>query len=1193
MAFAPTEAQEQAMSYRESSVLVSAGAGSGKTRVLVERLIRRVKDPESPADIDDFLIITYTRAAASELRGRIMEDLAKAIAEDPGNRPLRRQNALVSRAPIGTIHSFCSGILRENCAEVNLAPDFKVMEEDRATTMKAAALTRVLEECYSEPEKHPGFTELVDTVSTGRDDTDLFELTLALYEKMQSHARPLAWARAQVEAMRSIGEDVAQSAWGRALMEYALRRACSGHRRLQALYEELSDPCYDLPGKKKGTVEPAYASFCSSLQVTLENLDAFLHALTEEGWDAAARAAKIEFPRATMPRENKNPDLTLSEQAKTVRKSVKASTDKLPELFFAPSAELAEDMRQSAPVMEALVDLVEAFTRAYAADKRRASVVDYADLEHFAAELLTDEDGNATELARSLSTRYVEIMVDEYQDVSEVQNAIFRAISRDGQNLFFVGDVKQSIYGFRLADPTIFTAVEQRYEADHTQGKVIRMQDNFRSRREIIDCVNAVFSLCMSPDMGAVDYREGHSLRCGSTAPDAVEVPELLLVETAPPDILHPEDIPLTKDEQEAMAVAEQIRALTDPTTGRYTCGDIAILLRSVNPRAAIFADVLGRYGIPVSAGNSLDYFACLEVCAITALLTVTDNPHQDIPLTTVLLSPLFGFTPDELATVRAGDRDNDLFTALLHAGETAGGELAGKLDYFLEHLRVFRAAAPDLELSELIRFFYTELDAPAIYSAMPEGQRRYENLMVLPQLADRFLATGQADLHRFVLWLARMADGKGTVSTGAKESSAVQIMTIHKSKGLEFPVVFLCGTGHSFNEADTSERILLHKELGFGPFRLDREKRLKYQTLSRAAISRRMTEEMRSEEMRVLYVAMTRPKERLFITAADTANGLDKLEQEAIAAAGDGFIDPEQLLEKRDYLHWLMYAATADGEQHIHVSRTPAPVAPVADAEEAFAAAAEWSPAEGSEQTEAFAAQLGFRYPYAEAVTLPSKITATELKGGEGSEAEKDEEAAPAELLSHPKKTFSAFPEPDFAKKKRPLTGAALGTATHRVLQHIRLDHTGTAAAVAEEIARLQAEKYLTAEEAAAVRPEAIVQLFASSVGRRMLRADRLHREFKFSLLCTADELLHTGGDEELLLQGVMDCILEEQGEITILDYKTDYVGLPEVLAERTEYYTGQLRTYALAAERIFGKPVKECILFFLRSNLEVKVKR
>ena len=1156
-----TPSQKAAIESRGSAVLVSAGAGSGKTRVLTERLMRYLKDGK---DIDSFLVITFTRAAAAELKGRIMSLLAEASAENPSDRHLRRQSALCRRAAIQTIDGFCADLLRQNCHLLGLAPDFRIIEDDRAAQMKAAALDRTMEDCYARPEAIPGFLALADTVGAGRDDRRLCELVLDLHRKMQCHARPEAWAEKMIGQLRAPVDDVAETPWGRELLADLRRKA-------DYFCAELERVLAAMNGEEK--TKKAYGA---SVEESAAALRDFSRAL-RLGWDAARARLPIPFPKLGTLRDA--PDPALAAYVKSRRDACKKACLGMEKVLSSDSEKQLAGMALTHDAMEALLHLTLAFDREYAQSKRRASLLDYADLEHFAARLLTDETEAPTDFARQVSERFTEIMIDEYQDVSRVQDTIFRALSKDGRNLFMVGDVKQAIYRFRLADPTIFTEKYDGFRdfdrAAAGEPRRILLRENFRSRREIIGAANAVFSACMSRDLGDVAYDDAAALRFGATYYEGERaLPELLLFGAAPAG---DEDETPDRLAFEAEQVAARIeRMLREGRTVRAAeserplrCGDIAILLRTVSNVAPVFRSALLRRGIPVAAARGGDYFTSLEVSVVIDLLAIIDNPHQDVPLIAVLRSPCFGFTADELSAVRAAGRDSDFYDALCLRAQSDEKSRA-----FLSRLDSLRAAAPDLGCADLVWEIINQLDLLAIAAVLDEGERRRSNLMELVALSEQFENTGWRGLHRFVLWLRRLAE-QGRDPEGSAAAEGVQILSIHKSKGLEFPVVFLCDLSRSFNQRDSYARVLVHPELGLGAKVTDLERRIEYPSLARTAIARRLASETLSEEMRLLYVAMTRAKETLVMSACvrDPVKLIEKLRPAARLP-----LEAETLSSASSPLHWLVMAILADGEEHLRL-RVCGAESPAGDAAEA---------GHGAEADPVFRAELerllAFRYPHAEAETLPSKVTATELKD----RAEADEDAA--SIAPHRVRSFRI---PDFAAAEKPLSGAARGTATHLVLQYMDFAQTDSEEAVRAEIERMRAARYLSDREAEAVDAGAIVKLFASDLGRRIRGADALRREFKFSLLCRANELLGAVSDDEILLQGVVDCLIEEDGALVVIDYKTDAVRTEKQLEERRALYAPQLRAYAAAMERIFRKRVKECVLYFLSAGRELQVER
>ena len=1169
MSFDFTPSQRLAIESTGGAVLVSAAAGSGKTRVLTERLIRRVADVERPVDIDRFLVITYTRAAAAELRGRIMEALGTLAAAQPENLRLRRQQTLCCRARIGTIHSFCTEVIRENCHRLGVPPTFTVMDEERAEQLKVAVLSRLLDRRYERIGDDAAFRLLVDTVGAGRDDRRLESTVQALYTKLRSQPWPADWAAAQKAALELEGvTDVGETVWGKELLD-AARDAAEEHiAAIESAVREITE------------AGGAGTKYEQSLSATAAALRDFRRAL-DLGWDKARAFCDIPFPRLTWPRDY---DPERKGRAVAARDACKAAAKRWREMFDRDSASLLGELKATAPAMGALIDLTLELDAAFSAEKRRRGSLDFSDLEHYAASLLVDrESGGPTWIAVETASRFAEVMVDEYQDVSLIQDLIFRAVSRQGKNLFLVGDVKQSIYRFRLADPSLFLEKYNTYKApeDALDGEPRRilLRENFRSRAAVLDAANLVFSNIMSEKLGELDYDDAAALKYGALDyPEGTDVPaEFDLIDAAA--LGDADEVPPEKSELEARFVANRILSMMNAGTPVYgpdgprRCdwGDFVLLLRSPGSRGSVFHRVLAEHGIPVQSGQGGGFFTSLEITVAVDLLSLVDNPHADVPLISALRSPVFGFSPDALSAIRAGSRDTDFYTAVRAAAEAGDGQSAG----FLAKLDAWRAIAPDLPLDALLWRVCGDTDLFAVCSAMSGGETRRDNLMRLFEYARAFSESGYRGVFRFVSWLRRLAEKGAEPETSAGEN-AVRILSIHKSKGLEFPFVFLCGLDQQFNKSDARESVLLHSELGLGPKYTDADAGIEYPTVARRAIEHRLTTEMLSEEMRVLYVAMTRARERLIMTATlkNAAAALEKLRPGVTSP-----VSPAALRTAPCPARWVALAALTDEKRlKINVVETVKAVAPEPpEAPEVDAA--------GAELYARLCENLGFVYPHAGSVELPSRLTATELKGAEEADAD-------AETLAPPEAAERfEFRRAEPGRPRR-LTAAERGTATHSFLQYVDFSRTGTEEQLRGETERIAAAGLLRPEEAEAVDTGAILKLFTSPLGKAMREAKVLRREFRFTLLAdAADYFEGAGGEDQLLLQGVVDCFFVEDGEITVVDYKTDRV-TADGAKERAERYRGQLETYAKALRRITGLPVRRRVLWFLRPGVEIEVK-
>ncbi len=1184
-----TTSQKAAIENRGGALLVAAAAGSGKTKVLVERLMSRVTDAENPVDIDRFLVITYTKSAAAELRSRIMDEINERLAIEPGSRHLRRQAALIYKAPISTIHSFCGGILRENAQLLGISPDFRVMEPDESEIVKLRVIEDLIDDRYENADGD--FSLLADTMAAGRDDSRLSQLVLELHSKLGSHPNPEKWAGEQLKALEAgaNAKDASDTIWGRVIIENAMLNA---------------DYWLQTFGGAACAVERderLAAAYYDSFRETLDALRRFRAALNK-GWDEARCALPIPFPKLKPLRGYSTFE---SEDAKRVRELCRQAVGKFSEIFDSASGELLEDIRAVLPAVRGLFSLALDFDKAYSAEKARRKMLDFGDLEHLAIKLLTDENGERTEKARELSERFEEIMVDEYQDANEIQDIIFTALSKDGRNVFMVGDVKQSIYRFRLADPTIFLRKYEAFpdaeNAQEGQPRRIILQDNFRSRQSVLDAVNFVFSNIMSRQFGEMEYTENERLNLGKKDfpenPDAAF--ELDLIEITKDSEEDEED----KTEVEAAFVARRIRELVESGMNvtdkdgqrRLNYGDIAILLRSVKGKAEIYTEALRRENIPYYTENGREFWSRTEVSVMLSLFSIVDNPRQDVPLISVLRSPLFGFTPDELAEIRMADRDSDFYTALCKAAE--GNK---KFVDFLEFLGELRLSAPDMRSDAFVWHVYTKTSALSIFGAMHGGAERKANLMVLLDYAVQFENAGYKGLFSFVSQLKRFSErgGETPASDSGCSGNAVTVTSIHKSKGLEYPVVFISDTGKRFNKDDTRKPLLIHSALGVGPKRLDLERRIEYTTLPRMAIAQRMTGEMLAEELRVLYVAMTRAKEKLIFTCA--SKNTERLFERLLPGA-KAPVAPQVLSECGSMADWVILAALLRKESSafngidtcaLEESRDSLwdirHITPKACAEGETTVGedeARSEPQPSEEAIEEIARRLSFGYAHEAATKLPSKLTATGIKG-RFLDREVAEEAE--KLNELPRKL--AFDRPHFAEEETALTGAERGVALHLVMQYIDYKKCTSLADISEEIDRLGRLKIVSKKQAEAVDPRKILAFFESELGKRVLTAKEILREFKFSVLIPSADYFPDSGDEEILLQGVVDCCIEEEGELTVIDFKTDYVTRLDQ-QERAQSYKPQLEAYAKAMERITGKPVGKRVLYFFRTDEAVEV--
>ena len=1157
-----TPYQELAAASRGGARLISAAAGSGKTRVLVERLMRYV---DEGANIDDFLVVTYTRAAAGELRSRILAALNERMARSPANKRLRRQTELCCRAAIGTIDSICGRILRENAHLAGIAPDFRVVEPDRAAAIRQNVLEKLLDGIYETLDAHPGRRALIDSFGYGRDDAALSDLLLRLHDAVQSHPHPVGWLREQRAGLAvAPGTDAGATEGGQYLLRRTAAQADYWAERMDALLAAMAQP-----GREK-----LWKAYGASVSATGSGLRAMGRAAAVS-WERAVAAAVVEFPRLGSYRG----DDPLAGEVKAARTECKKVCDGWKHTYADSSDTLIRELEATRPAMEALLELTEALEGAYAAEKRRQGVVDFSDQEHMVLRLLEDRSNG---LADGLSARYREVLVDEYQDVNACQDALFTLLSHGGRRLFLVGDVKQSIYRFRLADPGIFLDRYGKWP-DVTPGLPpedpgrILLRENFRSRPEILAAANHVFENIMSPELGELSYDDAAALRPGLEPPAEGDKKVKLTVLSLPPAEEETEERPDALL-REAEYIAGQIRAMVDsgvPVTDGEGVrpagyGDFAILLRSHKSTAGRFRAALAQRGIPSVAQQGGGFFRSLEVTVLLSLLAVIDNPRQDVALIATLRSPLYGFTADELAAIRAADKETDFYTALTEAAETMPHCAA-----FLTELEGYRQLAADLSVEALLGRICDKRDLYALLSAMPDADTRRENVRLLTDYARQFELDGYRGIFRFIDWMRRLEQRGEEPRTGSVEQrQAVQIISIHHSKGLEYPIVFLANTARRFNKSDSGPTVLVHPRLGVGGKVIDTARGIKYPSLAWRAIAAKLEEETLSEEMRVLYVAMTRARDRLYISCLwhDAQKELEKLRLGLTSP-----IAPELLRRDLSPACWLVRAALLPDSPMELVVETAG-----GGLEDGDAPTVSDSDAPSAEPETDLRRRLDWQYPAGWAAQLPSKLTASALQGT----ALPDPDARDIS----PESRRRADPRRPVLGGERPLTGAERGTAVHMVLQFIDYAKCGSLEGIRGEIARLRELGHLTEQQAAAADPALIWRFFASETGRRVLAAEQVWRELRFSLLVGAEEFFPVPAGEQVLLQGVVDCCIREGSALTVIDYKTDYV-TADTLSDKVTEYAPQLRSYAGALERILGLPVREGVLVFLRTGEAVRV--
>ena len=1159
-----TPQQAEAVNNRGGKLLVSAAAGSGKTKVLVDRLLKYVMDESNPADLDEFLIITYTKAAAAELRGKIAAKLSEHLAEHPENRHLQRQMQRLYMAKISTVHSFCADVLREYAYQLDIPGDFRVADENECAQIRETVMTRMLDSAYENAQNDPDFRAFVDAQGLGRNDRLVPEILLKVYDSARCHLDPDKWLTDCIDHADVSGlSDAAETLWGKYLVDDLMEYL---DLQLQSMGKITT-----LATAAEGMDKPA--------QLLSQTLEQLKHLRSSETWDDILQRKNIDYGRLTISK--KCPDQELAERIKAVRNACKNGLTRKLKVFTDASAQILGDMAETTPSVRGIVSLVHRFEAEFDRAKRQRRILDFGDLEHRMLDLLLGKNRKGiTAVAKELGLRFREIMVDEYQDSNAVQDAIFSALTDSRGNCFMVGDVKQSIYQFRLADPGIFLKKYHDYlpadEAKTGEGRKVMLSRNFRSGGAVLAGVNDVFRLCMSPKAGGLVYGDEEALVEGIPHEPLGE-PEVELCTIPVQEATYPE---------EAAYVAERINELLD---GKHfvrdkaglrpiRAEDIAILLRSPGSVGGYYRAALSGYGIRSVSGGGEDLLQTPEVSTLRAILQTISNPRQDIPLIASLASPVFGFTADDLAEFRSKKRYGTVYDSLTLSESP-------KAQSFVSILTQLRKDARMLKLAQLIEriYFLTRMDS--IYSAMDSGEEKNANLQTFYSYICDYESTGRRDLEQFLDHLDSIAD-KGLIAAGEQTAvGAVTIMSIHKSKGLEFPVVFVSCLSRQFNRESAREHVLCDQCLGLGLSAVDKQNRLRYPTVAKRAIGLKTISDGLSEEMRILYVALTRARDRLIMTYASQT--LEKDLQEIMLRMTDS---PTELLTQDVVCpgEWVLMAAlqrTEAGELfrlaqcqnpsampgepswRISVSTAEAVAYTQQKEEVRSVAVSDWELKQLKES-------LSFQYPFLAATQAPSKQTATQRKG-----RQKDEEAA--QDTQPPKRRFRHFRKPSFVDSV--LSATDYGKATHSVMEHIRFDRCADVTFVDREIARLVQEGLLTEQQSSMVNSMQIAEFFKTDLGKRMRESANILREFKFSILDDGthyDRELH---GEKILLQGVVDCALIEPDGITVLDFKTDSV-TADTVEEVAKQYHLQVSTYAQAISKIYGKPIKKALLYFFQ---------
>lgn len=1223
MAVVWTEEQKKVISLCDRNILVSAAAGSGKTAVLVQRIVRKILDKNHPVDIDRLLIMTFTRAAAGEMRERISKALEEALYEDPENEHLQRQANLIHTAQITTIDGFCSYVIRNYFHLIGLDPGYRIADEGELKLLKEDVLKDLLEEQYATGEKE--FYRFVECYASGKTDEGVKDYILDVYETAMSHPFPKQWLYKclDVYQMESV-EEMMDSEWMRLLWEAAEEEIAEA----KTLVREAKTLCLEKGGPY------LYEDALNSDLFFIEKLEKNIHVRNYDEISVLLREMTfVRLPGKKMEgtEENKKEQVKeLREEAKGILKELKAR------YFMGNEKQLLELLKNCRPLIECLVKLVFSFMEKFSEKKREKNLLDFTDMEHFALKILMDEKGKMSQAAKELSEKYEEVLVDEYQDSNLVQEYLTSCVSgwvSGKKNIFMVGDVKQSIYRFRLARPELFMEKYKTYTLEEGSEQRIDLHKNFRSRPQILGCVNYIFKQIMGEDLGGIEYDEEAALYPGAEFPEGENCEflktKLLLIEKDAEE-MESEEVTENAQELEALAVAQEIKKIVgkervlDKETGKYRFveyGDIAVLLRTAYGWAEVFSQVFTSKGIPSYTALRTGYFSALEVSVLLNYLKICDNPLQDIPLAGVLRSPIGRCTSQELAMIRKDFPGGYLYDSVcayaqdaqmeLFPEEEGKDSLKEKLQAFLRLLDKIRDMAEFTPIHQLILYILDATGYGEYARALPGGEQRSANLQMLVEKAMEYEKSSYRGLFNFVRYIENLQKYQvdfGETNIAGAGNGSIQIMTIHKSKGLEFPVVFVSGMGKQFNFQDMNAKILIHPELGLGADAIMEKDRVIISTLYKQIVRRTLLKESLGEELRVLYVALTRAKEKLVITGT-----ISKVKKQILSLAR--FREREEVMlpagsrmKAKNFWGYLLPALARHKSMDAFFREYGiifGQVNSLYDPEDADFSiekitACDLVKEEILDQTDDLLLEehlknwdcqkiyeesvkkelekrFAFAYSYEFLKEIPVKISVSELKKRSYTDDYEKEESI------YPQQEDVPLVPKFISLKEEEYEGSLRGTAYHRLMECLDYGRVASEREIEAQVKELLEKRKMEKPQAKSIRIKDICDFVNSSLGSRMQKASiqgKLFREQPFVMSAEAGCMDEKWHGEKILVQGIIDAFFEEEDGIVLVDYKTDHVK-PWEESRLIELYHVQLENYQAALEKMLSAKVKEKYIY------------
>ena len=1183
-----TPEQLSAITQKGNNILVAAAAGSGKTTVLVERIIRKIIDEK--IDIDKILVVTFTNAAASEMRERILNALYQKIDEDPLNQRLRKQIVLLNKASICTIDSFCLDIIRNNFFEIGASSNFRIADNTELELLKQEAIEETFEDLYLANDED--FNKLIELYVGYKDDENLKNIILKIHKYIQSAPFPEDWLEEKKEKFNpSDVINFAETEWGKII--------------LRNYEDELLNAIQVLEGCKKQLDRiTELAKFSLVITDDINQLNFLKQNLNN--WDTAYQIAKnLKFK--TWPTDKKIIS-NLKEESKKARDNVIKRIKKITPITFGyTTQEAIEDIKQMYPILEKIKEVVIKYTEKFTEKKSSKNIMDFSDIEHYALKILLQKDENGkyqkTEVAKKYEEKFKEIAIDEYQDSNLVQEYILTSVSNN-ENIFMVGDVKQSIYRFRQAKPELFLEKYENYGDEPNElGQKIKLFKNFRSRENILNTTNLIFEDIMRKSFGEIEYNESEYLNLGANYEEPeqevkyagkTELNIIDLKEEIDEETKENEQTKLLeKAEIEAKFVANRIKQLIDSKYQVYdrkkgyrniTYRDIVILLRATANTANIFEKELLNLGIPVFSDQAENYLESIEIRTITSLLKIIDNPYRDIPLVTVMRSIIGNFTDNELIEIRLAKKEGSFYDSLKEAIESKeiNENLRNKVKKFVEKLKEWREEEKYLPLNELILRIYNETDYYNYVRLMPNGQVRKANLKMLLDRAKDYERISFKGLFNFIRYLEKIKQSNSDLASAkliGENEDVVRIMSIHKSKGLEFPVAIISRADKKFNQRELNEAILLHQDLGFGMQYINNERKIEYSTATKEAIKIKTAEESIAEEMRILYVALTRAKEKLIITGVekDFEKSIEqKKELVEIHEKENGKINHLLLKKYLSYLDWieLAYLNHEDIENHITLKKINKKE--ILTEEETEEAKQKELINEEDIDYKKIEEILNWKYKYEDVTNIQSKMSVTKIK-----ELKNQEEKYKKQLEIKPK----------FMIENAKISSAEKGTIIHFILQKLDFRKSYDKKEFEDFIENLQKKNLITKEQKETIDKEKIYDMINSEFIKSIKDAKEIHKESPFYTYINTKEIYNTENSENILVQGIIDLYyINKNDEIILVDYKTDYT--KDSAEELVKKYEVQLKIYKKALEESLNKKVKKAFIYSIYLNKEIEIR-